>query len=309
MSGLLATITTSGSAEAPAAGATPAVAEEEMATLRAECDDLQRQVKELKEAKAALQTQLATTQREAVVAPDVEDLAKAINNAQTSESALALAKRDLDGALGRERRLKQKMQQDDEEYNQLYHDYTALDTERCALRESLGRTEERVKALVLEKGAATKEAKHLRHQLDAHAQKVLDVVPLDAFSNTLDQISEAQVLSSVEGVNEAISDFLSELSTFESAPAPSGEEHHEPSCSADERLLWHALRTPGLNDEHRGLLLEAFLRTVIVGTIHSFFFTHDVLSASVAEAHIMDQLYAHMRASGGYRLDGVSASI
>jgi hypothetical protein len=295
---------TSTSTEPPAADATSAVTEEETIILRAECSDLQHQVKELKEANAGLQAQLATAQQQAAGVLDADGIAEAVNREHDSESALAQAKRDLEDALERERRLEQTTRQAEDQYWSLYDAWTTLGNENAALRESLARTEERVNAVVIQKGVAVKEVKRLRNQLEAHAQKALDAVPLDAFSNTLDQISEAQVLSSVEGLNEAVSDFLSNL-TLEAGQRgeePPEKEPEELEFGDDERRLWEALQTPSLNDEHRDLLLEAFLRTIIIKAIYSLFFVNVVLSLNVGEAQLMDDLYAKMRASGELRV-------
>jgi hypothetical protein len=302
VSGLFATIVpaTPSATNPPAAAATPAVTDEETVILRAECGDLQRQVKELKETVAALQAQLATAQREAIVVLDQDDIAKAHNRAQIAESALTQARRDLDNALACERELEREIRLNNDGFHRLHEDWIALGIETAQLRDSLAGMQERVTVVLQEKGAATKEVKRLRNQLDAHAQKALDAVPLDAFSNTLDQISEAQVLSSVEGLNEAISDFLSNL-TLEAAQrvdAPAENESHELEFCEDEKRLWEALQTPCLDDEYRDLLLEAFLRTIILRAIHSLFFANVVLSFCVDEAQLMDNLYDKIRASG-----------
>jgi hypothetical protein len=130
---------------------------------------------------------------------------------------------------------------------------------------------------------------------------------LDAFQNTLDQVSEAHVKCngrpSVESINDAID--VAVLNALEQAATISAAQDDivlrrpvdiEPSHQ--NNLLLVALAAPSLTEDNRGLLLDAYLHSVLIGRLHKAFFWGDVATFSTDETKLLDIVFSNIAIKG-----------
>jgi len=131
-------------------------------------------------------------------------------------------------------------------------------------------------------------------------------ISLDAYDNTLDQISEAQVKisghPSVNGLNDSLDNLVNTAleRVAERIEAYTGDRFvfKEAPTNLVPQLLLNALAMADLTEDNRGLLLDVSLHHVIVGQLYTAFFRGEVASAAIKDAEILEQVFYHISNNG-----------
>jgi hypothetical protein len=196
-------------------------------------------------------------------------------------------------------------------YESLLND---VKTERTQLIEQLneanakGKTlEARNQVLTQERGEAKAAVKRLRGAVSNDTKSPHDAYSLDPFNNTLDQVSEAHVKCSgqpsVEGINDAIDTLTCNVleQTVIIAAAQGDSVPRRPvelGSSYSKDPLVSAFAIPYLTEDNRGLLLDAFLHTIILLPLHRLFFDRDVSTVRTTDADFLNEIFEHISKKG-----------
>lgn len=136
-----------------------------------------------------------------------------------------------------------------------------------------------------------------------------DVFSLDAFDNTLDQISEAHIKTngspSVDGLNDSIDTMVQNaldhaFAKSEAYAADRSEltEQRRNILEGTHEPFIIALSKNGLTEDNRGLLLDAFIHHVVVRELHRLFFCGEVVTFAIPETRILETLFEVISANG-----------
>lgn len=123
-------------------------------------------------------------------------------------------------------------------------------------------------------------------------------ISLDAFDNTLDQVSEAHVKisghPSINGLNDSLDNLVSDV--LEQAPNLAATyTGHRASIGEREsdlpRAMLTALAMTDLTEDNRGLLLDASLHHIVLGYLYPLFFYGKCVAVACEETDGLEHLF------------------
>jgi predicted phage tail protein len=115
----------------------------------------------------------------------------------------------------------------------------------------------------------TKLKKKIASLITERDQKAARDLTVDSFDDSLDQVSEGQIKSAVDAMNNTIDELVMNITEEVSGAPPLPPPNT--SQSFKEPLLTACVKLP-VNDERRGLLVETILHQAINQRLWAFFF-------------------------------------
>lgn len=170
-------------------------------------------------------------------------------------------------------------------------------------------TAQRQHTRLLEELEATEaECAQLGHKVDdllrekEAAKPSQSTFSLDAFDNTLDQVSEADVKSnghpSIDGLNDSIDNMVQDIvdqaleqSETYTADRSALLEQRRTTVKGSREPFLIALAKSGLTEENRGLLMDAVIHHVVVRELCQLFFCGEAVTFTMAKTSILDELF------------------
>ncbi|KAJ7471924.1 hypothetical protein FB451DRAFT_1036505 [Mycena latifolia] len=133
----------------------------------------------------------------------------------------------------------------------------------------------------MEKGNLNAQLKALRNGSKAKGK---EEPPIDAFSNRLDQVSEAHIKSGVESINDSLDNLVMDI--LEKGEQIVGKHadlvrHFSEREHSNDAPLLASLAQHNLTADNRGLLLDATLHDRLHTELHRLFFSREVVSSHI----------------------------
>ncbi|KII84794.1 hypothetical protein PLICRDRAFT_45601 [Plicaturopsis crispa FD-325 SS-3] len=138
---------------------------------------------------------------------------------------------------------------------------------------------------------------------------------LDLFDNSVDQVSELHVKSSgqpsLDGLNDSVDNLILNIleevervvEAYHDQRAP-GSMDYGWVIENDSHPILAALARTGLQEEHRGLLLDAFLHHITCRTLHKLFFAESVstLALPAEQSDLLDVIFCNMLSEDNWNI-------
>ncbi|KDQ57911.1 hypothetical protein JAAARDRAFT_34722 [Jaapia argillacea MUCL 33604] len=234
----------------------------------------------------------------------IEDLqatnAELAADLQTTQHGLREALEELDAMRTANQRQGRCVNSEQAEKTTLSRDLAQAQSSLHEAEEENRKLRERVSDLSKERGVYNRQLKLLKKAAEGRNGATPNT-SLDAFDNTVDQISESSAKTTLDSINDGLDsivmDLLGEIAIFFAERQDRTDEYAIadvlPETSSE--ALNQALRWTGLSEESRGLLLDAALHHQVVMRLYDIFFESDVLTVYVEAAAILDHLFVPLR--------------